>query len=55
MSWTVTVILIALISGGPGGPKLAVTVTVIVGLSLNGKESLSILFAIVITPVSTHK
>lgn len=52
MSWTVTVMFIVLRSGGPGGLKLAVTVTVIVGLSLSSAESRSILFAIVINPVS---
>lgn len=33
MSWIVTVMLIVFRSGGPGGLMLAVTVTVIVGLS----------------------
>lgn len=55
MSWTVTEMLIVLSSGSPGGLKLAVTVTMIVGLSLSAAESRSILFAVVTSPVFTHK
>lgn len=55
MSLTETMRWMVLERGGPGGLKLAVTVTVMIGFSLSGAESLSILFAMVTNPVSTHK